>query len=305
MTAAGAQAQAGKPGARTPGGRPGAWGRAKAHKAFLLGAGLTGILVLIALVGLVWTPYDPTAVSVANKLAGPSVAHPLGTDHFGRDILSMVMVGAQNSILVGVIAVGLGLALGVPLGLLAATASVLAGRPLLDEAVGRLVDLTFAFPAILSAILLTALLGPGAEISILAIGIFNVAVFARVARGAALQVYGREFVRAALALGRSRTDVALRHVLPNMAGALIVQATIQFAIAILAEAALSYLGLGTQPPNPSWGKMLFDAQTFMFMAPGQAIFPGIAIALAVLGLNLLGDGLRDILDPRLRVMRLG
>ena len=125
------------------------------------------------------------------------------------------------------------------------------------------------------------------------------------ARGAALQVYGREFVRAALALGRSRTDVALRHVLPNMAGALIVQATIQFAIAILAEAALSYLGLGTQPPNPSWGKMLFDAQTFMFMAPGQAIFPGIAIALAVLGLNLLGDGLRDILDPRLRVMRLG
>lgn len=305
MTAADAEAQAGKPGATSPGGRFGAWGRAKAHKAFLLGAGLTGILVLIALVALVWTPHDPTAVSVANKLAGPSVAHPLGTDHFGRDILSMVMVGAQNSILVGVIAVGLGLALGVPLGLLAATASVLAGRPLLDEAVGRLVDLTFAFPAILSAILLTALLGPGAEISILAIGIFNVAVFARVARGAALQVYGREFVRAALALGRSRTDVALRHVLPNMAGALIVQATIQFAIAILAEAALSYLGLGTQPPNPSWGKMLFDAQTFMFMAPGQAIFPGIAIALAVLGLNLLGDGLRDILDPRLRVMRMG
>ncbi|NBB84025.1 MAG: ABC transporter permease subunit [Alphaproteobacteria bacterium] len=259
----------------------------------------------MGLVALVWTPHDPAAISVADRLGGPSPAHPLGTDHFGRDILSMIMVGAQNSILVGAIAVGLGLAVGVPLGLGAATAASTGGRPLVDEAVGRLVDLTFAFPAILSAILLTALLGPGAEISILAIGIFNIAVFARVARGAALQVYGREFVRAALALGRTRADVALRHVLPNTAGALIVQATIQFAIAILAEAALSYLGLGTQPPEPSWGKMLFDAQTFMFMAPGQAIFPGLAIAVAVLGLNLLGDGLRDLLDPRLRVMRLG
>ncbi|HEY9344125.1 MAG TPA: ABC transporter permease, partial [Inquilinus sp.] len=150
-----------------------------------------------------------------------------------------------------------------------------------------------------------ALMGPGAVNAILAIGIFNIAVFARVSRGAALVVYGRDFVRAAQSLGRSRLDIALRHVLPNMANALIVQATIQFAIAILAEAALGYLGLGTQPPQASWGKMLLDAQTLLAQAPLQAVFPGLAIAVAVLGLNLIGDGLRDLLDPRMKVGRIG
>ena len=270
------------------------------HRNLLVGGLLTGALVVMAMVSLVWTPYPEAAIAVMDKLEGPSAAHWLGTDHFGRDTLSLVMAGARNSIIIGAVAVGIGILFGVPLGLLAS-----AVRGWSDEIVSRFADLTFAFPALLSATLITALLGPGAVNSIIAIGIFNIAVFARVSRGAALQIYGREFVRAALALGRNRFDVAVRHVLPNIASPLIVQATVQFAVAILAEAGLSYLGLGTQPPHPSWGKMLFDAQTFMFLSPTQAIFPGLAIALAVLGLNLLGDGLRDALDPRLRVLRVG
>lgn len=273
---------------------------ARYHIGFLVGAGLTGVMGVMALISLFWTPHDPVAMAVRNRFAAPSWEHWLGTDHFGRDTLSLLMTGAQNSITVGLVAVGIGLLIGVPLGMIAA-----AKRGWLDEVLGRAVDLTFAFPAILSAILITALMGPGSINSIIAIGIFNIAVFARVGRGAALQVQAREYVRAALALGRSRLEVAVRHILPNMASALIVQATIQFAVAILAEAALSYLGLGTQPPQPSWGKMLFDAQNFMFLDWRQAVVPGVTIALSVLGLNLLGDGLRDLLDPRLRIMRIG
>lgn len=270
------------------------------HRSLGLGALLTAFLIAMALLSLAWTPYSTTGISVRERLQGPSLAHWLGTDHLGRDTLSLVMAGAQNSIAVGLVAVGIGLLIGVPLGLLAASR-----RGWLDQAIGRVVDLTFAFPAILTAILITALTSPGAVNAIAAIGIFNIAVFARVSRAAALQVYGREFVRAAMALGRTRFDVAVHHVFPNMLSPLIVQATIQFAIAILAEAALSYLGLGTRPPQPSWGRMLLDAQTHIYVDPGQAIFPGLAIALAVLGLNLLGDGLRDVLDPRLRIFRAG
>ena len=270
------------------------------HRSLGPGAALTVLLVAMALVSLVWTPYAVDEIAIRDRLQGPSPAHWLGTDHLGRDTLSLVMAGARNSIAVGVVAVGIGLLFGVPLGLLAA-----ARRGWVDQAIGRAVDLTFAFPAVLTAILITALTSPGAVNAIAAIGIFNIAVFARVSRGAALQIYGREFVRAAMALGRSRLDVAVHHVLPNMLSPLIVQATIQFAIAILAEAALSYLGLGARPPQPSWGRMLLDAQTHIYADPGQAIFPGLAIALAVLGLNLLGDGLRDLLDPRLRVFRAG
>ncbi|MEM8589275.1 MAG: ABC transporter permease [Pseudomonadota bacterium] len=274
--------------------------RALQHRSFLLGVILVGLMVAAALISLIWTPYAPERMRVGPPFAGPSWAHWLGTDSFGRDTFSRVIVGAQNSIMVGVVAVGIGLIVGVPLGIAAA-----AYRGWWDEVLGRMVDLTFAFPAILTAVMITALMGPGAVNSILAIGIFNIAVFARVSRGAALQVYGREFPRAALALGRGRSDIAIRHILPNIASALIVQATIQFAIAILAEAALSYLGFGTQPPHPSWGKMLLDAQSMMWIDWTQAIYPGVAIALAVLGLNLLGDGLRDLLDPRLRVFRVG
>ena len=270
------------------------------HRGFTISLVLCLVFIGMAAVSLAWTPYPPNAIAIPQKLQLPSALHWLGTDQLGRDTLSRLMVGARASVMVGVVAVAIGLVLGVPLGLLAA-----ARRGWVDEVLGRTVDLTFAFPAILSAILITAVLGPGAVNAILAIGIFNIAVFARVARGAAMVVYGRDFIRAAQALGRSRQAIALGHVLPNMMNALIVQATIQFAIAILAEAALGYLGLGTRPPAASWGRMLLDAQTLLAQAPLQAIFPGIAIAIAVLGLNLIGDGLRDLLDPRMKVGRIG
>jgi len=274
--------------------------RGRLPRSLVLGALLTGLVVLVALLSLVWTPHPAEQVRIVLRLKPPSLAHWLGTDHFGRDALSMIMVGARNSLAVAAAAVGIGILAGVPLGLIAA-----ARRGWPDEGVARLADLLFAFPAVLTAILLTALLGPGAINAVLAIGVFNVAVLARVTRGAALQAWRREFVRAALALGRGPVSVTFVHVLPNVAGVVIVQATILFAVAILNEAALSYLGLGIQPPAPSWGKMLGDAQTYLFTAPMQAVYPGAAIAIAVLGLNLLGDGLRDVLDPRHRASTLG
>jgi peptide/nickel transport system permease protein len=264
------------------------------HAGLTVGALLTGLVVLVALVSLVWTPQSATAIDVAHKLALPSAVHWLGTDHFGRDIASMLLVGAQNSIMVGLVAVSIGVGLGVACGLVAA-----ARGGWVEEALMRLGDFTFAFPAVLSAILITALLGPGALNSIIAIGIFNVPAFARLSRGAARAIWVREFILASRAAGKGKLRITIEHVLPNIASLLIVQATIQFGVAILAEAGLSYLGLGTQPPNPSWGRMLNEAQTFLFIAPRLAIYPGLAIVLAVLGVNLLGDGLRDLLDPRL------
>ena len=270
------------------------------HPNFLIGGILTGVLIGVAIVSLVWTPHAFDAVAITQRMQGPSAAHWLGTDHFGRDIATRLMIGARNSIMVGVVAVGIGLVAGVSLGLLAA-----ARGGWVDDLIARGSDVVFAFPAIVSAILITAIFGPGVVNAIIAIGIFNVPVFARVTRGAARQVWGQEYARAGLAIGKSPAAVTRDHVLPNIAPVLIVQATIQFAVAILAEAALAYLGLGTQPPAPSWGRMLFDAQTFMALDPKLAILPGLAIALAVLGLNLLGDGLRDGLDPRLWTERIG
>jgi len=266
----------------------------------MIGALLVGLVLLAALLSLVWTPWPPLQMDIAHKLKGPSAAHWFGTDQYGRDTLSMIMLGARNALAVGLAAVGIGLGAGLPLGLLAAMR-----RGWVEDIAMRATDLTFAFPAVLTAVLIAALAGPGGINAVIAVGIFNIAVFARLARGAALQVMGRPFVKAALAIGKGPWRIAVQHVMPNITGVLVVQGTIQFAVAILAEAGLSYLGLGVQPPNPSWGRMLNEAQTFMFIAPGQAIFPGAAIALAVLGLNLLGDGLRDILDPRLRVWRMG
>ncbi len=268
--------------------------RALRHPSFVVGALLTAALALAAFVSLFWSPYPPAEIDIPNKLEPPSAAHWLGTDSLGRDIVSQLLVGAQNSIVVGVIAVGIGLVIGVALGCLAS-----ARRGWVEELVMRACDFTFAFPALLSAIMLTAIYGPGLVMSIVAIGIFNIPVFARIARGSANAVWAREYVTAARAAGKGPWRITLDHVLPNIASPLIVQASISFATAILAEAALSYLGLGTQPPQPSWGRMLNEAQTQMFQAPMLAVYPGVAIMLSVLGLNLIGDGLRDLMDPKL------
>ena len=272
----------------------GFWRRAAHHRSFAIGAWLTGLLVTAALLSLVWAPYPPGDIDIPNKLAPPSAAHWLGTDSLGRDIASQILVGSQNSIVVGVVAVSIGLGFGVALGLWAS-----ARRGWVEELVMRFADFAFAFPALLTAIMLTAIYGPGLLMSIVAIGLFNIPVFARLTRGAANAVWTREYVLAARAAGKGTLRITLDHVLPNIASVLIVQATISFATAILAEAALSYLGLGTQPPQPSWGRMLSEAQTQLFQAPMLAVWPGLAIMLSVLGLNLLGDGLRDLLDPRL------
>jgi peptide/nickel transport system permease protein len=279
-------------------GRPrrasGFWSRALRHRSFVVGGVLSLLVVAAALLSLVWTPWSAYDLDIAAKLRPPSMAHWLGTDVLGRDIVSLLLVGARSTILVGVIAVGIGLTSGVCLGLIAA-----ARRGWMEELIMRMSDFTFAFPAVLSAIMLAAVIGPGMVTSITAIGIFQIPVFVRVTRGSAGAIWAREFVLAARASGKGRFRITIEHVLPNIMSILIVQATIQFALAILAEAALSYLGLGTQPPQPSWGRMLNDAQSLLFQSPSLAVYPGLAIAVAVLGLNLLGDGLRDLLDPRL------
>ena len=274
------------------------WLQSLKHHSFVFGIVLSFIMLLAGIVSLFWTPYSVELLDIPNKLQGSSTTHWLGTDHFGRDVFSMLMVGAWNSMLVSVFAIGFGAGIGVPLGALAA-----GKRGWVEESVMRFNDFAFAFPALLTAVMLSAVYGPGTINSVLAIGIFNIPVFARVTRGSALSIYKREFILASRTSGKGEVRIAIEHILPNISSVLIVQGTIQFALGILAEAGLSYLGLGTQPPFPSWGKMLSEAQTMMFFAPQLAILPGLAIVLTVLGLNLLGDGLRDILDPRLRNMR--
>ncbi len=268
-------------------------------RALVAGGAIVAVFVAAALVSLVWTPWDVTALDIAGKLQPPSRAHWLGTDHFGRDVLSMLMVGARVSIAVALVAVGIGMGLGVPLGLAAAARH----GSLLDEIVMRGNDLVFAFPALLIAIMITAVFGPSAVNAIVAIGIFNVPVFARLTRGAALSLWPRDFVLAARMAGKGDARISLEHILPNLVNLLIVQGTIQFSLGILAEAGLSYVGLGAQPPTPSWGRMLAESQTMFALAPHLALAPGLAIVLTVLGLNLMGDGLRDLLDPRLRRVR--
>jgi len=266
----------------------------RAHWNLRIGAALSLVFVALALLSLVWTPWSSTELSIAQRLQGPGAAHWLGTDQLGRDVLSMLMQGAATSLGVACVAVLVGLLLGLPLGLWAA-----ARGGWVDELLMRANDIVFAFPSLLLAILLSTALGPGAVNAILAIGIFNIPVFARVVRGGALALWTREFILAARVAGKSTARISAEHVLPNLAGLLLVQLSIQLSMGLLAETALSYMGLGTQPPLPSWGRMLADAQTLTALAPTLAFFPGLAVLLAVLGFNLLGDGLRDRLDPHL------
>lgn len=261
----------------------------------VIGLVIAALVLVIGILSLIWTPYPFAAQDIANRFSPVSSSHWLGTDQYGRDLASMMMRGAANSVLVAVVAVGIGAGIGIPLGAMAA-----ACRGWVDEIVMRFNDFTFAFPALLTAVMITAIFGPGAVNSMIAIGIFNIPVFARVTRGAALSIWPRDFILAAKVAGKGSVRITTDHILPNIGGLLIIQATIQLALAILAEAGLSYLGLGTQPPHPSWGKMLKDAQTLLHLSPGLAVYPGLAIMVTVLGLNLLGDGLRDLLDPKLR-----
>jgi peptide/nickel transport system permease protein len=259
----------------------------------LAGGLLVGLVILTALVSVVWTPVDPTHVEVGVRLRGPMPGYLLGTDQVGRDELSRLMAGATNTLVIGIVTVLIALGVGVPLGGLAA---LYRGR--LEDATMRLSDVLLAFPAILLAILFAAVFQPSRFTAMAAIGLALVPVFARVVRGAGLQVMQQEYVTIVRTYGGSNAWIFARHLLPNVSSVLIVQATVAFAVAILAEAALSYLGLGTPPPTPSWGRMLSESQTFLNQAPLLAVWPGVAIALSVLGFNLLGDGLRDLLDPK-------
>lgn len=260
----------------------------------MAGGALVSLVVAVALLSLFWTPHDPYHVVIPDRFQGPSPTYPLGTDQFGRDELSRLMAGAQNTLLVGIVTILIAILFGVPLGAFAALY-----RGPLEEVTMRISDVLLAFPAILLAMLFAAVLRPSTLTAMAAIGIAFVPVFARVVRGAGLQVMGMDYVTAARTFGSRGWWILLRHLLPNVSSVLIVQATIAFAVAILAEAALSYLGLGTPPPTASWGRMLSDSQSYLFQAPLLALWPGVAIALSVLGFNLLGDGLRDLLDPKL------
>ena len=258
------------------------------------GAVLLGIVVLTALVSLVWTPGDPITTNPANRLAPPSAEHWLGTDGLGRDVASALMAGSRAPLMVGTVAVLISLLIGVPLGITSAMASRTTGTWLM-----RWNDIVQACPPLLLAVILAAVYGGGMGTAMVALGIGASPGVARVVRSGSRQVLSREYALAARAAGRGPLFVAVRHVLPNIRGILIVQATVGFALAVLAEAALSYLGLGTAVPTPSWGRMLQEAQVLVYVRPSLIVLPGTAIAVTVFGLTLLGDGLRDRVDPRL------
>ncbi|MBO0829059.1 MAG: ABC transporter permease [Streptosporangiales bacterium] len=264
------------------------------NASLVVGAVIVGLLIVMALLSFVWTPHDPTLVDASARLRNPSAEYWFGTDKFGRDVFSQIMVGSQTALFVGVAAVGVAALVGVPLGIVAGM-----GPRWVGEALMRFNDLLLAFPALLLAIMFAAVYGGSTLVAMIAIGIASIPNFARLVRSGTLQVMRTEYVLAARAAGRHPFGIGLRHVLPNVSGLVVVQASVGFAIAVLAEAALSFLGFGTPPPTPTWGRMLQSSQELLWEAPRLAVFPGVAIAVAVLGFNMLGDGLRDYLDPKL------
>ncbi|OCJ15249.1 peptide ABC transporter permease [Rhizobium sp. AC44/96] len=259
----------------------------------VVGGAVVAFLVGIALLSQVWTPLPPAKMQIIHKLQPPFAFGLLGADQFGRDVLSMLMVGCWNSLSIAIASVAIGGTLGSIAGVSAA-----ALRGPFESLLMRVCDVIFALPPILSAMMLGAFLGPGRLTAIIAIATFMIPVFARVTLASALQAWSRDYVLAARAIGNTRFTISVRHVLPNIASQIIVQATIQLGLAVLTEAGLSFLGLGIAPPAPTWGRMLADAQTYLALAPWLAILPGLAITLSVFGFNMLGDGLRDWLDPR-------
>lgn len=269
--------------------------RVLAHPSLVIGLTATLLFALLGLLSLVWTPYPIEQIVVARRFLAPSPEHWLGTDNLGRDMASLVMAGTYTSFLVAALAVLIGAGIGVPLGLAAA-----AWGGTVEWLVLRLSDFVFAFPAVVVAILITTLVGPGATNAVVAIGVFNIPVFARVARGGALSIATLDFVAAGRLAGLGNAMIAFRHLLPNILSLLIVQGTIQLSLGILSEAGLSYVGLGTQPPGISLGLMLRNAQSLFLIHPWLTLVPGLCIVLIVIALNLAGDGLRDAIDPRLR-----
>lgn len=266
-----------------------------ANKLAVVGLAILALVVVAALFGSTLAPYGVNAIDVANRLQPPSADHWFGTDELGRDIFSRVLVAARVSLQVGVIAVGLSLAAGVTLGLVA---GYYGGK--IDDVVMRLMDMLFAFPAILLAIAILAVLGPGITNAMIAIGIVYTPIFARITRASVLSVRQEVFVRAARSIGASDVRILRLHILPNVMAPIIVQTSLSLAFAILSEAALSFLGLGVQPPQPSWGRMLFDGRGFIEQAWWMGVFPGLAIFLTVLAFNIVGDATRDALDPKQR-----
>ncbi|MFD0066148.1 ABC transporter permease [Streptomyces sp. NPDC056690] len=264
----------------------------------LIGGLIVTLVIGMALLSFVWTPHDPALVDASVRLQKPSPEYWFGTDKFGRDVFSQILVGSRTTLFVGFVAVGVAAVVGVPLGIVAGMAPRWFGELLM-----RGNDLLLAFPALLLAIMFAAVYGAGTLVAMIAIGIASIPTFARLIRGGTLQVMQTEYVTAARAAGRGPFAIGLRHVLPNVSSLVIVQASVGFAIAVLAEAALSFLGFGTPPPTPSWGRMLQESQELLASAPRLAVFPGVAIAVAVLGFNLLGDGLRDRFDPKLEDRR--
>lgn len=268
--------------------------RSRLSPTLIIGLVLVGIVTAAALVSFVWTPYDPVQAIAADRLQGPSSAHLFGTDKYGRDIFSAMLYGARITLFVGIVSVGIAILIGTPLGIIA---GIRGGW--IEEVIMRTSDIALAFPALLLAIMFSAVFGASTLTAMIAIGIATIPGFARVARSGTLQVMSTEYVLAARASSQSRFRIAMRHVLPNIVGIVVVQCSVSFALAVLAEAGLSFLGLGTPPPTPSWGRMLQESQQFLGTHPLLAIIPGLAIAIAVMGFNLLGDGLRDRFDPKL------
>ncbi|MDN5805753.1 MAG: ABC transporter permease [Brevibacterium sp.] len=269
------------------------------NSSMIIGGVLILLIVALALVSFIWTPYGPSAVDPVARLRPSSPEHLFGTDRFGRDTLTWIMYGARITLMVGIVAVGIAVLIGTPIGIVAAVFAQYPWGTWLGAVIMRANDILLAFPALLLAIVFAAVYQPGTGPAMVAVGIAAIPGFARVARSGTMQVLGSEYVRAARASNRSVPAIAIVHVLPNIASMVIVQASVAFAISVLAEAGLSFLGLGTQAPVPSWGRMLQESQQFLSTQPELALWPGLFIALAVLGFNLLGDGLRDRFDPKM------
>jgi peptide/nickel transport system permease protein len=278
---------------------PGLWRlaarRFAGHRVGMLGALITATLIVVAVFGPSLAPHDPNLMHFMDAFAAPTREFPMGTDDFGRDTLSRIMYGARISLMVGAIAVSIAASIGTTLGMIAGYS-----RRLIDEAIMRTMDILLSFPTILLAIAIMAILGRGVSNAMIAIGIVYIPIFARIARGEVLSVKNEDYVEAARSLGASDAHILIRHILPNILPPIIVEVSLSLSFAILAEAALSFFGLGTQPPDPSWGRMLSDSRDFFNQSAWMGIFPGLAIMLSVMGFNFLGDGLRDVLDPRMK-----